>query len=47
MFVVTSEYTIVTKIVAFKYALLKYRIPVVVIILNVTKGTLQTELAFV
>ena len=33
------------KIVAFKYALLKYRIPVVVIIINVTEGTLQTQLA--
>ena len=41
--VVTSEDTIVTKIVAFKYALLKHQIPVVVIIINVTEGTLQTQ----
>ena len=39
--VVTSEDTIV----AFLYAFLKYRIPVVVIIINVTEGILQTQLA--
>ena len=35
--VVTSEDTIVTIIVAFKFALLNYRITAVVIIINVTE----------